>query len=360
MKPYAFVYGQDGRLDRVESPGTGAAQRVTSVERLGHRVEAITDPDGARVRFGYADGASLRVSSRTDRRRYRTDYRYDAGYRVAGAKLWMDTLATGDSIVTKLRAGESLGLAQSDGTGALTVGLAYARIDGPRTDVQDTTAVWLDRRGAPTRIVNALGHETLLFRGDARFPARVTRMAYPVLADGRRRIESMTYDVRGNPRESTDSSNYQLNGDGSHTYATTRYEYTNPAWPDLVTRIVRPESDSTVMEYDANGNLAWRQDGRGVATRVTFGYYTLAGEPGYAPGLLRSISAAPPPPELSPRTVCTGREVDNCTVVVDTIYPPPADREGGVRHAGECACYCHCSGLPNYVPQRRTRSPLAD
>jgi YD repeat-containing protein len=148
-------------------------------------------------------------------------------------------------------------------------------------------------------------------------------MAYPVLADGRRRIESMTYDVRGNPRESTDSSNYQLNGDGSHTYATTRYEYTNPAWPDLVTRIVRPESDSTVMEYDANGNLAWRQDGRGVATRVTFGYYTLAGEPGYAPGLLRSISAAPPPPELSPRTVCTGREVDNCTVVVDTIYPPP-------------------------------------
>lgn len=327
MKPYAFVYDQDGRLERVESPGTGTSPRVTSVQRLGARVEAITDPDGARVRFGYPDGGSLRVSSRTDRRRYRTDYRYDAGFHVAGAKLWMDTLATGDSIVTNLRAGESLGLGLGDGTGALAVDLAYARIDGPRLNVRDTTAVWLDRRGAPIRIVNALGHETLLVRGDARFPARVTRMAYPVLADGRRRVESMTYDVRGNPRESTDSSNYQLNGDGSHTYATTRYEYTNPGWPDLVTRIVRPMNDSTVMDYDANGNLAWRQDGRGEATRVTFGYYASAEEPGYAPGLLKSISASPPPPEINTRTECTGTEADTCRPVVDTIYPPAATEQ---------------------------------
>jgi RHS repeat-associated protein len=95
--------------------------------------------------------------------------------------------------------------------------------------------------------------------------------------------------------------------------------------------------DSTVMGYDANGNLAWRQDGRGDVGRVSFAYYTDPAEPGYAPGLLKSISAPPPPPQIITRVECTGEEARSCFPVHDTIYPPAAtekveyDALGNVR-----------------------------
>jgi hypothetical protein len=170
IRPYVFVYGSEGHLARVDAPGSATSQRRTHVHHTGARVDSIVDPHDTRVRFGYEAGGSLRVASYTDRRKYRTDYRYDAGRRIASAKLWMDTLTTADSIVTGVRAAESIGLAAADGTGAVSAAEAYAQVDGPRTDKVDRSRFWVDRWGSPLRIVNALGDTTELTRGDPRFP----------------------------------------------------------------------------------------------------------------------------------------------------------------------------------------------
>src|SRR5207245_2671987 len=86
--------------------------------------------------------------------------------------------------------------------------------DGPRTDVGDTTRFWLDRFGAPRRIRNALGFETILTHGDARWPGLVTKIRYP---GGR--VVTDTFDTHGNVLSVTDSSKAPRNG----RYATTRY-----------------------------------------------------------------------------------------------------------------------------------------
>ena len=160
---------------------------------------------------------------------------------------------TGANIVQRFRAAEGAGVGAS-----VAVAEAYTRLDGPRTDVGDTTLVWVDRWGAPTRIRDALGNETSLQRGDAAFPARVTRLRGPggLVTRG-------SYTARGNPRTVTVENPL---GDGRD--AVTRYEYGDARFPDFVTRIVPPERDSLVIGYDAAGNRAWIQDARGDSTRV--------------------------------------------------------------------------------------------
>jgi YD repeat-containing protein len=56
---------------------------------------------------------------------------------------------------------------------------AFTLIDGPRTDVLDHTRIWVNRWGAPTRIRDALGNETQIFRDHAAFPGLVTRTIAP-------------------------------------------------------------------------------------------------------------------------------------------------------------------------------------
>ena len=164
-------------------------------------------------------------------------------------------------IVTRLRALESQGLWTTPAGDVVDTALAYALLDGPRTDVGDSTRLWLDRYGAPRRIVNALGGETGLSRTDARWPALVTRVQQP---NGR--VMLATYDARGHDSTTTDSGTV-VNGQA----AATRYVW-NMTW-DAVERIIPPEQDSTVIGYDAtNGNRLWQQDGRGTLSRVTFGY----------------------------------------------------------------------------------------
>ncbi|HZG44353.1 MAG TPA: hypothetical protein VEY93_15490, partial [Longimicrobium sp.] len=181
----------------------------------------------------------------------------------------MDTLATGDSIVMKVRVPEALGLAGVDGTGALPRDSAYALIDGPRpdSDVLDHTRLWVDRWGAPTRIRDATGHVTSTTRGDTRYPALVTRVDY-----SNQRVVAAEYDARGNLAAQTDSSNWRLLPDGTRKYATTRYERTDPAWPDFVTQVTLPEGEVTRMGYHTNGSPAWQQPGTSATHRASFGY----------------------------------------------------------------------------------------
>jgi YD repeat-containing protein len=329
---FAFRYAADGKLERMESPGVGGTPRVTHLHRNGARVDSIRGPDTTSIGFGYAHATRPLVpTSRSNRMKVATHFSYDAAGRVAGSRL---DLSPTESIIHLLRAHESLGLATSTGTGAVDTARAYALLDGPRTDVGDSTRLWLDRWGAPRRIRNAEARETVLTRGDPRFPALVTRMDGPLRADSQRRTMAASYDARGNLVAQTDSSTFEERlvpdpggGQASNrrVYAITRYEYNDPRWPDFPTRTVLPEGESTSFGYDSlSGSRIWQKPSGDVQRddTVRFAYYTSTAEQGYAPGLLRAVTYAKPPPEIIERRVCGGRDLI-CTTVEDTVYPPP-------------------------------------
>ncbi len=255
-KVYGFTYDGSGLLQSVSAPGPdGVTPRITRVTVTGGRVTAIVDPDGTMVSFGYDPNFTNRLKSRTDRRGTVTTYGFDIG-----SKLAVDSINMGAGrgpIITSLMTLESRGLPGVGTPTSVDTAVAYTKFDGARTDVGDTTLFWLDRFGAPRKIVDALGNATLLTRGDSRWPALVTRLEYP---SGQ--IIGATYDtLRAGILTTTDSS----------SNATTRYVW-DPKW-DAVRRITRPAGDSVTFAYDiSTGNLLWQQDGRGPMSRVTFGY----------------------------------------------------------------------------------------
>jgi hypothetical protein len=191
---------------------------------------------------------------------------------------------------------ESLGI-----VAAVDTAQARALYDGPRnnvTDATDTTAFWLDRYGAPRKIQDALGHVTLLRRGDATYPALVTEMQEP---NGL--VSHAWYGVRGNLDSITVRNPY---GDGRN--ATTRYQYTNPSWPDFATRVELPEGEVSSIGYDDAGNQVWQQPGERhsvSARRVTFHYHPN----GVFRGMLHRVE--------SPSPTGTGTAFE--TVTYDTI-----------------------------------------
>jgi RHS repeat-associated protein len=259
QRGFSFHYASDGKVERMESPGVGGTPRVTHLHRSGARVDSIRGPDTASVGFGYADARALVPTSRMNRVRVATYFRYDPAGRVAASRL---DLSSTDSIVHRLRAHESLGLATSSGIGAVDTAAAYALLDGPRTDVGDSTRLWLDRWGAPRRIRNALNQETVFARNNPLFPVLVTRVRHP---NGFR--ENATYDARG--RVVTTRRHAPLeDGDSSIT----RYAYDDPRWPDFATRVELPQGEVTETGYDAAGNRAWQQQGPAKALRLGTAY----------------------------------------------------------------------------------------
>jgi RHS repeat-associated protein len=275
MVGYRFEYGDglapDGnanndRLDRVVTLPGRAQQQVTHTIRTGGnqngaRIGRIADPGGRVVRFAYLGSPNQhRMRWREDGRGARTTFQYDATGRVtevereAGSGLTPVRLA--------LQPGMSLGLEV-----AMDTADAYAQVDGPRTDVRDVTRYWLDAAGAPRRIVDPLGHETLLDRTDARFPALVTRVESPVGL-----VSRAFHDARGN----VDSTSMMR----AAGLAVTRYRW-DPRF-DFATRAVLPEGEMTESEYDpASGNRRWTQQAGQVSSRVAFRYT--------ADGLVRAV-----------------------------------------------------------------------
>ncbi|MFL5541998.1 MAG: RHS repeat-associated core domain-containing protein, partial [Longimicrobiaceae bacterium] len=224
--------------------------------------------------LGY-DGASARVSQRVGRRGYRTDFRYDAAYRLSAAKRWMDVAATGDSIVVRFRAQESQGLLATGGS--VADAQLYTRLDGPRQDVGDTTTFVLGRWGSPAKITDALGHVTTLSRADPRWPGLVTRVVYP---NGREL--TATYDARGHLAASVDWANPRAG-----SYATTLYAW-DDFW-DAPTKVTQPEGEFTLTAYDAYGRPAWIQPGPDSARRTRFAYHPTS-DPNAA-GLVQSVTS---------------------------------------------------------------------
>ncbi|MBI2797209.1 MAG: RHS repeat protein [Gemmatimonadetes bacterium] len=256
---WRFRYDGSNLLRAVDASfGSVTGRRDSVVINGSGDLTAIVQRDGSVIQFGYDGSEAHRIVTRTDPRGAQVGVSYATGSTIATVRLPRDTGATIYDTL-RLTAAESREIAT---TTALPTGAASTIIDGMRTDVGDTTAFLVNRWGAPTRVRNALGDETLLQRTSGTFPTLATWMRAP---NGR--IVTATYDARGNIATVTDSATSKA----GPVYATTSYTWNSF---DFVTRVVMPEGDSTTRSYDAgNGNLLWAQDGRGDSTRTTFTYY---------------------------------------------------------------------------------------
>jgi RHS repeat-associated protein len=258
---YTFTYDGAGLLYQVIAPPVGGQARITTLTWNAPALQLdVQDPDGAKVSFHHDGGYTQRIWGRTDRLGARVTWSYDAAQAIRVTRVMMKGLVpdTAD-LVTVYTNQQALGLA---GTASVDVAVAYTQVDGPRDDVPDQTLFWLGRFGGPVKIQDATGRVTTIESLDPRFPGLATRVTSPGGL-----VSRATYDGRGNLRTRVEVNPY---GDGRS--GVTRYQYGNAAWLDFPTRVINPSGDSTVMSYDAQGNRAWVQDGRGDSTRVTFGY----------------------------------------------------------------------------------------
>ena len=256
---YTFVYDGAGKLDSIIAPPAGSTARAAQVTIANGQLTTVRDPDGTSVSFGYDPGLTNRINSRTDRRGTLTTFAYGNANTLNQSTINMDG---GVTIVTSLVPQEIIGLS---GTIAVAPINAFTKLDGPRTDVGDTTLFWLDRFGSPTKTRNALGNETVLMRAEPHFPGLVTRVQSP---NGR--VLRATYDtLRANVLSSSDSNAY----DDGHE-AVTRYTW-DTTW-DFVTSVTVATGEVTQIAYDAaTGNRLWQRLGTDPARNATFFYNDL-------------------------------------------------------------------------------------
>jgi len=269
---YGFTY-VSGLLKTITSPSaTVGGHRTTTVTMTSGRITSIVDPDstdatGSSAAFTYSTTLTNRIVTRTDHLGVVTTFAYDTLKKVASASLAM---GAGKTIAWHLRNSDSLTYAAH----AVKPESAYVQVDGPRLGVT-VTRFSVDRFGEPTQVVNALGFVTTLARGDARWPALVTRLRYP---NGH--TIGATYDTRGNLASSTDSSHVQ----GS-TFAKTTYLW-DLHW-DFLTQRTQPMGETWLAKYDSvSGNRLYEQVGAlpDTSRRIHYGYYATT-----TPGLLAFV-----------------------------------------------------------------------
>ncbi|HEU0014978.1 MAG TPA: AHH domain-containing protein [Longimicrobium sp.] len=298
---YDFEYNHPGnRLSRVVSRGTGLSDRATLVNQLDAalgRVAGFTDPDGKGISYGYATTGSLRrVAGRTDRRGAVTTFGYDAAERLAWSSL---DLQDGRAITARYYSIEGW-------LGPRATSRFYTILDGPRSDVNDSTTVYVNPMGAPTRVRDPLGAETRIWRDDPRFPGLATMVRTPGGL-----VTRAWYDALGR----LDSTRVENPLDDGRN-AVTRYAY-DDWWPYSVSQVTAPGGEVTLMEYDPQtGNRAWQQQGPSAARRVHFAYHPL--NHATAPGLL--ATATYPATATQPAAV-EGVEYDALGNLSATVSP---------------------------------------
>ncbi len=216
---YRLSYDGAGKLDRITDP----AGRILDATVATNRLTALVDPDDRSTGFGY--DASGRMTSRTTRRGFTTKFAYAKGLRVTQVKVPLNP-SQADTATTALTPWDEWGLAFGTGLQtAIDTATAHTKIDGPRTDVFDIAEFWVDRWGAPTRILDPVGAVTTITRGDAAVPAMPTRVTF---ADGR--VADMQWDTRGNLTQSRDST-LHLGSAGLPTIVK-RWTYSSPNTKD--------------------------------------------------------------------------------------------------------------------------------
>ena len=198
---YTLAYDANNNLDYIMDPG-GRKLDATFNFNDG-RLSSLTDPDGKTVVFGW-DG-DRRIISRTNRRGFTTTYEYSLG-RAVGSRITKVTVPVGRSAgdnataVTTFAPWNDKGLAlAATGQVAVDTSQATTLISGPRPGVADNATFWVDRWGAPTKVVDAIGATTTLVRNNSTFPALVTRVTHP---NGR--ITDQIYGDRGHLKKIRD------------------------------------------------------------------------------------------------------------------------------------------------------------
>jgi len=241
---YTLTYDASNVLNAVLAPGASGTRTVNIASDGSRRVTSITDPGGTRViGFGYT-GGDLRVSSRTDARTAVTSFTYDGVNKIATAVMPL-------SIVRTI---SSLPLTGANGSGGLQDPAAVRYyVSGPGTN---SIAFYVNRYGAPDRIVNALGQQTTLTRAQTGYPGLVTGM---ITTSGQQIAAS--YDGQGRLASVIDNS---------WQNSTTSYSY---GAFDQVSQINAPGGVTTTITLDAaTGNRVSQVDNRGAGSQITFGY----------------------------------------------------------------------------------------
>ena len=248
---FTFAYAS-GTLDSVASPGGRGTRLFVSSAK----VDSIRDPDGSSVRLAYGSGLNAKVVTQ---RRNRLNvaasftFTFDSGHRVIRATRVL---------------GDTLRIAPSETRGLLAPvhrDSAFTEINGPRTDVADVSRFWSNGFGAPTRMRNAVGMESVV-RYASTWPGVVDSAYSPAW------VASRSYlNARGLP----DSVKVFHPFGSSADTAITRY-----GWHATLNRPVsvrtRTAGTSYVVDslsYGSDSTLSWQQRGTGAApTRVSYSY----------------------------------------------------------------------------------------
>ncbi|HSQ29669.1 MAG TPA: hypothetical protein VLN49_07465, partial [Gemmatimonadaceae bacterium] len=258
---YKFTYAA-GVLTSVVAPPGPSGPRMTILARStqsGLNDLAVTDPGEPAVH--YLSDAAGRITIRRNRMDDGTRFDYDSASSVI-TRVAIDLTRTSgstDSIRTALCPGEASSLVSCAVT---LVDPAKVRtlLDGPRSDVADTTGFYLTAFGAPRTVVDPLGNATTVERTDARWPL----LATATVQANSHRVEA-TYTNRGLVAELRDINPF---GRDPNEIAHTKYHWDSVF--DKLDTVTAPTGEVSRFGYFSSGDRRWQEDGRGSVSRVWF------------------------------------------------------------------------------------------
>ncbi|HEY9514906.1 MAG TPA: hypothetical protein VIQ74_04425, partial [Gemmatimonadaceae bacterium] len=194
---FTFSY-TSGKLSSVSSPGTPSGTstpRVTTISQSSGRVNSITDPDTSVVSFGYS-GTSKLITSRTDRLGHATSYAYNStSGTLSSASIAMQSPTPG--INTYFYPAEAVGLSGGAATDTSSV---YTVLIDPRFNF---STIWVDKFGAPRRVLNSVNGVTVIERSDTRWPLLATKLTAAGDASTGHLTTTAVYDGHGNISKQT-------------------------------------------------------------------------------------------------------------------------------------------------------------
>lgn len=275
---YSFTYDPvSGNLDRITDP----AGRVMDLTHAGGLLTSISDPDTVSNWFEYFPNGHLKRQlprKRTWQATGWTNYGYIWGVRLTRAATPIGPVGGSDSAITVFEPWDERTTVTeaSSGNVAIPVDSIFTRIRGPRVGIDDDARFYVDRWGAPVRIVDPLGLVTLISRDSAPIPALVTKVQYP---NGR--IVRLIYNDLGNLLQMRDSTKHLPSG------AATRVTTWGYNWPGeyFSPSIVTDASGiSTSYSYTTQGLTASVTEADGHKTG--FAYVTV----GPLAGLLSAVT----------------------------------------------------------------------
>ncbi len=270
---YSLTYDGAQKLDSIADP----AGRGLNATVSGGVLTALRDPDGYSTTFLYGTTISpWLITARTNRRGLRTSFVFGQS-RLLQVSVPVDSPTTKWS-VTAFQAWDAQGVTGGIHTSmgiAVDTAQVYTKVLGPRPTVADDATFWIDRWGAPVKIVDPVGATTKLVRGDPVVPQMVTQVTYPNPAGGSTpgRIVRMMYDSLANLTQVRDSTSH-LGAAGLPTKVT-RYLYqdVNARFsPNKVIDSIGGQARVTTYTYTAQGLTNDALDPRGH--RTVFGYAT--------------------------------------------------------------------------------------